>query len=61
VLFMGLNWDRYYLPTMISAELVAAVGAYEVARRVIHFADLEHVRDIFAKNKRTLSEKPTTV
>jgi hypothetical protein len=61
VLFMGLNWDRYYLPTMISAELVAAVGLYEVARRVIHFADLEHVRDIFAKSKRTLSEKPTTV
>jgi len=38
VLFMGLNWDRYYLPTMISAQLVAAVGLYEIARRAIDFA-----------------------
>lgn len=35
VLFMKLNWDRYYLPTMISVDLVAAVGLYEIARRAI--------------------------
>ena len=61
VLFMKINWDRYYLPTMISVELVAAVGLYEIARRAINFADLEHVRDIFVKSKRALSEKPSSV
>jgi hypothetical protein len=61
VLFMGLNWDRYYLPTMISAGLVAAVGLYEIARRAIDFAGLEHVRGIFVKSKPTLSEEPTRV
>jgi len=61
VLFMKINWDRYYLPTMISVELVAGVGLYEIARRAINFADLEQVRDIFVKSKRTLSEKPSSV
>jgi len=60
VLFMGLNWDRYYLPTMISAALVAGVGFYEIARRAIRVGDLK-ARDISVKNKRTLSERPTTV
>jgi 4-amino-4-deoxy-L-arabinose transferase-like glycosyltransferase len=61
LLFLKLNWDRYYLPTMIFVELVAAVGLYEIASRAINFADLEHVRDIFVKSKRTLSEKPSSV
>jgi 4-amino-4-deoxy-L-arabinose transferase-like glycosyltransferase len=61
VLFMGLNWDRYYLPTMICVALVAGVGFYEIARRAIHFADRKDVRDISVKSKRTLSERPTTV
>ncbi len=60
-LFMGLNWDRYYLPTMISAELVTAVGIYEMARRAIRSIDLDHPSSIFAKSKRTMNEKPTTV
>jgi hypothetical protein len=61
VLFMGLNWDRYYLPTMISVALVAGVGFYEIARRAIHFADRKDVRDISVKSTRTLNERPTTV
>ena len=60
VLFMGLNWDRYYLPTMISVALVAGVGFYEIARRAIQFAGLK-ARDISVKGKETLSERPTTV
>lgn len=42
VLFMKLNWDRYYLPTMISVDLVAAVGLYEMARWAINFSKLGH-------------------
>jgi 4-amino-4-deoxy-L-arabinose transferase-like glycosyltransferase len=59
--FMGLNWDRYYLPTMISVALVAGVGFYEIARRAIRFADRKPVRSVSAKSKRSLSERPTTV
>jgi hypothetical protein len=61
VLFMGLNWDRYYLPTMISVALVAGVGFYEIARRASHLAARENVRGVSAKSKRSLSERPTTV
>jgi hypothetical protein len=61
VLFMGLNWDRYYLPTMISVALVGGVGFYEIARRTIHLADLKRVSGTSAKSKGTLSERPTTV
>jgi hypothetical protein len=61
VLFMKLNWNRYYLPTMISVELVAAVGLYEIARLAVNFADRTHVSDIFMKKKRTLSEMTTSV
>jgi Dolichyl-phosphate-mannose-protein mannosyltransferase len=57
VLFMGLNWDRYYLPTMISVGLVAAVGVYEVARLAVKFADMEHVRDNPATLSRRLSAR----
>jgi len=35
VLFMKLNWNRYYLPTVVSVELVASVGLYEIARRCL--------------------------
>ncbi|MFZ0590556.1 MAG: phospholipid carrier-dependent glycosyltransferase, partial [Bryobacteraceae bacterium] len=28
VLFLKLNWNRYYLPTIIAVDLVAAVGIY---------------------------------
>jgi 4-amino-4-deoxy-L-arabinose transferase-like glycosyltransferase len=61
VLFMGLNWDRYYLPTMISVALVAGVGFYEIARRAIHVTDLRRVGNLSVKSKRTLNERPTTV
>jgi Dolichyl-phosphate-mannose-protein mannosyltransferase len=61
VLFMGLNWDRYYLPTMISVALVASVGLYEIARRVIKVGDPKHVRGMSKKSQKSLSERPTTV
>jgi len=61
VLFMGLNWDRYYLPTMISVALVAGVGFYEIARWALHVADLRRAGGISVRSKRTLSERPTTV
>jgi hypothetical protein len=28
LLFMNLNWDRYYLPTVIACKLIAAAGLY---------------------------------
>jgi 4-amino-4-deoxy-L-arabinose transferase-like glycosyltransferase len=56
ILFLKLNWDRYYLPTMISVDLVTAVGLYEIAMRAISFANLEHVRGSQKLNW-TLSEK----
>lgn len=37
VLFMKLNWDRYYLPTIIALELVVALGIYEVVVRGYHY------------------------
>jgi Dolichyl-phosphate-mannose-protein mannosyltransferase len=57
VLFMGLNWDRYYLPTMISVGLVAAVGVFEVARLAVKTADMEHVSDNPASLSRRLSAR----
>ncbi len=60
VLFMGLNWDRYYLPTMISVALVAGVGLYEIVRRALRLADLK-VRDVSVQHKRISSGRPTTV
>jgi hypothetical protein len=35
VLFMKLNWDRYYLPTTTAVYVIAGVGAYELVRRAI--------------------------
>jgi 4-amino-4-deoxy-L-arabinose transferase-like glycosyltransferase len=35
VLFMKLNWDRYYLPTTTSVDVIAGVGAYELVRRAL--------------------------
>ena len=34
VAFLELNWDRYYLPTIVASRILIAVGIYEVVRRV---------------------------
>jgi hypothetical protein len=31
---MKLNWDRYYLPTLLSIELIASVGIYIVSQQL---------------------------
>lgn len=31
--FIELNWDRYYLPTVIAGRILVAVGIYEVTSR----------------------------
>jgi 4-amino-4-deoxy-L-arabinose transferase-like glycosyltransferase len=35
ILFMSLNWDRYYLPTMIAVDLIVGIGAYELVKRYL--------------------------
>ena len=34
VLAMRLNWDRYYLPTIIAGKIIVAYGMVEVGRHV---------------------------
>jgi 4-amino-4-deoxy-L-arabinose transferase-like glycosyltransferase len=34
VLFMKLNWDRYYLPTVIASQMIVATGIYETIRLI---------------------------
>jgi len=36
LLFIKLNWSRYYLPTMIAGHLIAAVGVYAVVLYSYH-------------------------
>jgi Dolichyl-phosphate-mannose-protein mannosyltransferase len=36
LLFIKLNWSRYYLPTMIAGHLIAAVGVYAVVMYSYH-------------------------
>jgi hypothetical protein len=32
VVFLKLNWNRYYLPTIIAVDLISAAGIYGIAR-----------------------------
>ena len=35
--FMKVNWDRYYLPTVIAGSLIAAFGLYAIALQTCRF------------------------
>jgi len=35
LLFMRVNWDRYYLPTVIASKIIIAVGIYEGSRLIL--------------------------
>ena len=38
LMFMKLNWPRYYLPTLIAGKIIIAVGIYATLSLIIHYA-----------------------
>ncbi len=35
LLFMSINYDRYYLPTIIASKIIVAIGIYEASRLIV--------------------------
>ena len=34
---MKVNWDRYYLPTLIASKMIVALGLFEVVKQIVQY------------------------
>jgi hypothetical protein len=58
LIFMELNWDRYYLPTIMAGKIMVAIGIYESGRYLS--SSLSYQTDSFRiRNNKSIPDRRT--